>query len=122
MGRQRFGCAIGPDERPVAPDADGPTCPSRTERSRPVPAGSTVARRAGGSILRSGLAIFGQHSACLVTQDVTPYCNAAAFELSDPVGRQGAFVEFGQLLDVFGTRADQQLVDTGPHRCAEALA
>jgi hypothetical protein len=67
-------------------------------------------------------AIAQEDPARLIAQDVAAHGDAALFQLADPVGGQRAFIELGQLLDIFRARADQQFVDAGPDRRAVALA
>src|SRR5690606_39206056 len=80
------------------------------------------ARLAGSSITPAVLAIRTQHRARVVAVDVAHDLDPALFQLADPVGRQRALVEFGQLHHVLRACADQQAVDAGPDRGAVALA
>ena len=92
-------------------------------------AGAAIAEQAVGAIgarrsvdVAAGLAIGAQHRARGIALHVARHGDAAAFEFADPVRRQRAFVELGELLHVFAARADQQAVDAGPDGRAVALA
>src|SRR3546814_8212090 len=80
-------------------------------------------RRGGRSIaLPAALAVGAQHGSRIVAVDVAHDLDAPLVQLADPVRRQRAFVEFGQLHHVLCAGADQQAVDAGPDRGAVALA